>query len=462
MVVRARVLPVIVATSIVAAMFAPTAVAHATATGAHATATTARVEKPAPAATCAESGVGCTVGMIGPRGGIVFYDAGSQQWWGRFLEAERTAEKALFPWGAAVPVVPGDVAQRRVLQRHGMSVGMGRTNTEWMRAAGSPLVTAHFAADQDWFLPSKDELDALYYFWRTALPKELAYDQVPVWTSTESEDAFAWYQLFHDGTQFTDANGILPGLATNKNYLTSPVHVGSGFKPAAMRFIRVRAFPSPQPFSGQAPALVTSPVANPSCSGSAVGCRIGDTGPGGGIVVYDAGSAQPWGRYLEIAPKECEASRLKYWSGPRSSNIAFPTQAQRVQSTRIGSGERNTQLLQQAGPLSAPAAATAWGSTCGGLTDWFLPSKDELNEAFRWLSHGRQGFTLTPAGQFERGYYWTSSDYNGRTAWTQYFADGQQFDRVQTLDGNRTPPARPFFVRPMRAFQEGEPGSVRP
>ena len=207
---------------------------------------------------------------------------------------------------------------------------------------------------------------------------------------------------------------------------------------------------------------MTSPAVNPPCSVSAVGCRIGDIGPGGGIVVYDAGTAQPWGRYLEIAPKACEASRLRYWSGPLGSNIVFFTQAQRVQSTRIGAGEQNTRLLQQVGAAYSPAASAAWASSCGGLTDWFLPSQDELNEAFRWLSHSREGFDLTPAGQFERGYYWTSSDYNGRTAWTQYFADGQQFDRVQTLDGNRNPPARPFLVRPMRAFHDGEPGSARP
>ena len=104
----------------------------------------------------------------------------------------------------------------------------------------------------------------------------------------------------------------------------------------------------------------------------------------------------------------------------------------------------------------AGAAKAANDSTCNNYSDWFLPSKDELNEAFRHLSHSRTGLQLTPVGGFDRGYYWTSSDYNGATAWSQYFADGQQFDRVQTLDGNRKPPARPFRVRPMRAFKSGD------
>jgi hypothetical protein len=126
----------------------------------------------------------------------------------------------------------------------------------------------------------------------------------------------------------------------------------------------------------------------------------------------------------------------------------------RLAGKAIGAGAANSARLLAT--RKSPAVVAVANSTCGGFVDWFLPSKDELNEAFRQLSHSRKGLNLTPVGGFQRGYYWTSSDYNGSTAWTQYFADGQQFDRVQTLTGNKQPPARPFMIRPMRRFSAGQ------
>ena len=403
-------------------------------------------EGQANASTCQETGVGCAVGMTGPNGGTIFYDAGSQQWWGRYLEAENASTVAKGIWGDSSSIygAPGNVAA----QRQSMSIGMGRLNTAAMRNAGSPLVFGLPLNDgSDWYIPSKDELSALYDF--RASQKSWRSTPKPMWTSSESEDSFAWYQLFHDGTQFTDANGILPRVKTNKSYMKSAVHVGSRFRSSPMNVNRVRAFPY---FGGQPPAfaLVTATTEFPQCSSLAILCRIGDVGPGGGIVVYDAGSKQSWGQYLEVAPKSCETSRVAY-SVTKTTSL-FPNTTARVASKAIGGGKDNTEKLKK---VSSPAAFAA-SEPCNSVSDWFLPSKDELNEAFRWLSHSRKGFQLTPVGQFERGYYWTSSDYNGSTAWSQYFADGQQFDRVQTLTGNRKPPARPFNVRPMRAFSEGQ------
>jgi hypothetical protein len=114
-------------------------------------------------------------------------------------------------------------------------------------------------------------------------------------------------------------------------------------------------------------------------------------------------------------------------------------------------GRLNTQEIVAAFGANSYAAKFADDLVCGGKDDWFLPAKDELDIAFNRLAQNRVGGNDTPVGGFNKGYYWTSTDYNNTTAWTQYFMDGQQFDRVQTLDGNKTPPT-PFRVRAVRAF----------
>jgi len=403
---------------------------------------------------CQETGENCVVGERGPKGGVIFYDAGSQQWWGRYLEAEIGEEPIKQPWHVSrfsiyeLNEQEKVLERQKALQRRSMAIGMGRDNTEAMRKAASPLIRSMFPETEDWFLPSKDELDALYNF-RVQNTKDI-WASVPVWSSSESEPGFAWYQLFQDGTQFTDAQGILPRLNMNVNYAKSPVHTGSDFKSNYMHVIRIRAFPSPAslpPTFG----FVNSVRENFSCAQAAINCVIGDRGPAGGIVVYDAGSDQSWGRYLEIAPQSCEIVKVAF-NSTNSKPTLYTSNVERSKAKAIGMGAKNTAMLAE---KFAGAAKMASDSTCSNYSDWFLPSKDELNEAFRQLSHSRTGLQLTPVGGFDRGYYWTSSDYNGSTAWAQYFADGQQFDRVQTLDGNRKPPARPFRVRPMRAFKSG-------
>ena len=51
---------------------------------------------------CFNDGTGCRIGSVGPGGGVIFYDAGSIQWWGRFLEAKTSSVSAEGPWGSAV------------------------------------------------------------------------------------------------------------------------------------------------------------------------------------------------------------------------------------------------------------------------------------------------------------------------------------------------------------------------
>ena len=114
-------------------------------------------------------------------------------------------------------------------------------------------------------------------------------------------------------------------------------------------------------------------------------------------------------------------------------------------------GKINTIQITKQFKSTGYAAKFADDLVCGGRDDWFLPSKDELDLVFNNIAQNRIANNNTPLGSFNKGFYWTSTDYNNNTAWTQYFMDGQQFDRVQTLSGNRTPPT-PFRVRAVRAF----------
>jgi len=433
----------------------------------------------ASAAPCLSDGTGCRVGSVGPGGGIVYYDAGSPQWWGRFLEAWPTQLSLTATWGAttgsmylpAASLNTEIVELRRLVQRTSMGIGEGELSTYQMIGVGSPLAlalqsmqTSGVIPNAGWFIPSKDELDALYNAWKSGRVSG-SWGAVPVWTSTESEDSYAWYQLFQDGTQFTDANGILPKYPTNKNVLISPRHFGSNFRLEPMHVIPVRSFGG-QFGSRKFIDLVKSVRTGGRCATTGQGCQVGDLGPAGGIVVYDAGSQQSWGRYLEVAPKSCEQAGL-----PWATTTVKPSLSanDRILGKAIGAGKLNTSRIVdfaaklQTQPIGSKKRNVAGGRNqlfaavqaslaCNGFSDWFLPSKDELNEACRVLSHSRTGRQLTPVGQFDRGYYWTSSDYNGKTAWSQYFADCQQFDREQTLSGNLSGAQRQFLVRPMRAF----------
>ena len=395
---------------------------------------------------CSNDGTGCRVGSVGPAGGIVFYDAGSPQWWGRFLEADKVSKSLAGPWSFGI---------FRAIEYPSWAnkaIGMGSLNSAAMNRSGVNVYTNNLLGSS-YHLPSKDELDALYNYWAFTGDKRLNYGRKPTWTSSEASDSFAWYQLFQDGTQFTDANGIIRGLKSNKNFVQSPKHVGSDFVPETFQVIGVRAF-GPTASGVNVPKTVSATNDNLDCSQAiAPVCNVGDIGPGGGIVFYDAGKTESWGRYLEIAPKSCEGVRSPFRPKSKLKVMVYSGALAKtwLVAKAVGMGRANTRAIVAAFGATTNAAKYADDLVCGGKDDWFLPSKDELDIAFNRLAQNRVAGTDTPIGGFNKGYYWTSSIYNYTTAWTQYFMDGQQFDRVQTLDGNKNPPT-PFRVRPVRAF----------
>ena len=416
--------------------------------------------------TCRNGGV-CELGDVGPRGGIVFYTAETPQWWGQYMEAFSATFKKRggFAWPKSAPLFTGPDAKAQRIEAK--ALGAGRLNTDLLER---PCVDCIF-------IPSKDELDALFNFVvtsRSALNSAFVtgMNGEPWWTSTEASDTFAWYQLFNDGTQFTDANGIITGLAGNKTLMTSNVHKGSSFSAKPMRLAYVNAF---APRGVLLPARTPRPVIPPGGRMSADcvagrSCQVGDIGPGGGVVFYDAGKTESWGRYLEASPASCQKSGLTWRialpgkRGTKQLPMLYPTWAtaarQRIEAKRLGMGKANTALVikQHKGlpqtSLDATAAGYANSLVCGGKDDWFLPSKDELDTLYNVLALTDNDLTGNNSFGFTRGFYWTSSEYNNETAWTQLWVDGQQFDREKWLNGDPRKDGgfNPFHVRPIRAF----------
>jgi len=425
----------------------------------------------AKAAERCELGGPCKLGDRGSAGGVVFYVAETPQWWGQYFEAWplNDPRDEVFSWTTTPLNTAADSKQQRIL---GKQIGAGFINSIRMRSAG-----ISWSGIGSWWLPSKDELDALYNFiaafespLRSQVPTALKGS--PYWTSSEASDTFAWYQLFHDGTQFTDANGIIPGLTGNKGLTSSNEHRGSSFKSAPMRRILVRAFAPNGAVLPARPPLPSIPPggrASGTCS-AGTSCQVGDIGPGGGVVFYDAGSSQSWGRWLEASPASCQAS-ARVWrvaakgkKGTKQLPLLYPewksAASNRVLSKRIGMGQVNTALVikQHKGfpraALETTAAGYANSLVCGGKDDWFLPSKDELDALYNVLALTDNDLTGNNSFGFTRGFYWTSSEYNNETAWTQLWIDGQQFDREKWLTGDPRKDGgfNPFHVRPIRAF----------
>jgi len=108
--------------------------------------------------------------------------------------------------------------------------------------------------------------------------------------------------------------------------------------------------------------------------------------------------------------------------------------------TAIGTGLSNTNAIiaSQGETATSYAAGLARAYTGGGYTDWYLPSKEELNK----LRMNRDGI-----GGFADDFYWSSSEYgvDGVLAWYQNFHIGA--DQGAIDKGIRT-----FNVRAIRAF----------
>jgi hypothetical protein len=178
-------------------------------------------------------------------------------------------------------------------------------------------------------------------------------------------------------------------------------------------------------------ALFLAGCSNPTSGDSGTttaGYKVGDTGPSGvGIVFYitDGGV-----HGLEAAPSDQSTSQAWIEGGSTQSTENGNT------GTAIGTGLANSNAIIAQTGHTASAAQVCRSYNGGGLSDWFLPSKDELYQLY--LQRGI-------VREFAESTYSSSSENNSFSVWGIIFSDGKspRFDCGKSSG---------YRVRAVRAF----------
>ena len=159
---------------------------------------------------------------------------------------------------------------------------------------------------------------------------------------------------------------------------------------------------------------------------------VGQTGPGGGIVYFDKGYNSEGWQYLEVATSD-QSTGIEYGC----LDTPMPTGTERT----LGSGVANTALIVADCNDPDYAAKLCDDLTLGGVSDWFLPSINELRFMYINLHLNGQGdFTLTN--------YWSSTVASwGGSATYFNFENGNTDEDMYML-----PEFPNLYVRAVRAF----------
>ncbi len=129
--------------------------------------------------------------------------------------------------------------------------------------------------------------------------------------------------------------------------------------------------------------------------------KVGDHGPAGGWIFYDKGYSSDGWRYLEASPED-QSSGIQWYNG---KTVVIGTTEK-----SLGSGKINTQNIIAAQGKGEYAASICANYRGGGKSDWFLPSKDELEKLYKFM-------VKTGIGGSESDYYWSSTEYDADYAW---------------------------------------------
>jgi hypothetical protein len=165
-------------------------------------------------------------------------------------------------------------------------------------------------------------------------------------------------------------------------------------------------------------------------STSTCSLSIGDIYAGGVIFYLDDSGCHG------LVSKATDEPAYYQWSTAYFETMAF--------ASGIFVGAQNTKksiAIATANGEKCPAAIQA-SLPYGGFNDWYLPSKDELD--MMYVNLHLQGF-----GGFGNLYYWSSTEFDFKYAWIQFFNNGYQNSNNKFYDHKDY-----YFnyVRAVRAF----------
>ena len=196
-------------------------------------------------------------------------------------------------------------------------------------------------------------------------------------------------------------------------------------------------------------ATATVTLTGTTCDGSTLTCQVGDIGPGGGLVFYVNTNGFRCGPTLSSVCRYLEAAREGWFDGGEDPRRSWATDTDPgagrgnqgmivigagATGTAIGTGYQNSvAIVNHGGNLPGSSAAALARSYTGpnNLTDWYLPSKNELREITF-----KQNLLAATAG------YWSSSEISATKAWDE----GNNYNQGQANKWSTTP------VRPIRAY----------
>ncbi len=263
----------------------------------------------------------------------------------------------------------------------------------------------------------------------------------------------------------TGGSGSAPSSPTTVSYggtFTTPVntytragYTFAGWSDGSSTYAAAATYPASGTVSANVTLTATWTVATCAQGGT---CVVGDTGPGGGVVFYVHASGtfacgptrSSTCTYLEAAPDNWNGAGgdpQRAWSGNTGSALLGT-------SREIGYGYQNTiaAVAQDSGGSTADRAVTLADSYVNnGKSDWYLPSRDELNELCKYArtqSTGNTADSCASTGTLRSGFgsstYWSSNQAaNNGEVFIRSFGNGASGDNSK---------ANSYRVRPIRAF----------